>query len=361
MRARIAFLFSLILVANVAFAKEVFLSVGGSANSFFTDARIFNPNDKEITIQAYYLPRGNIDNASEAPTEIKLAPRQMRIFDNVVQTLLTRSDVGAIRLVSADDFAASQRIYSLSTSACGGFAPTCTLGQFVQGLDITSALNRGVLIGLKVVQGQYRTNVGAVNPNNTEARVTWRLYDRTNTLISVSEPMVMPPFGVIGPTQSNSTFFVPTPGGDLSDFWMTFNSDKPIFVYASVLDNATNDGTLIPAANDPGTDPPVAQPRVVTVTAVDFSFSVDAPPDIHAGETVKFRVIGSQGVHGFALFTPVGDPVFSSPSLTPTGVEHTIKLPNVSGDYVFFCTNTSCGTGHTEMHGTLPVSAAHSH
>jgi hypothetical protein len=358
MRVRVTFFALILSIASAAFGKEVFLAVGGSANSFFTDARIWNPNNKEITIQAYYLPRGNNDNSGEQPVAITLAPRTMRVFDNVVQALFQRGDVGAIRLTSPDEFVASQRIYSLSVTACGGFAANCTLGQFVPGHDLTTAMKRGVLIGLKTVDGKFRTNVGAVNPNNVEAKVTWRLYDKDNNLVSAGVPVVMPPFGVIGPTQANSSFFVENPGpaGNLTDFWMTFSSDQPIFAYASVLDNPTNDGTLVSAVTDIGTDP--ALPRVIDIVASDFQFST-GNPHIHAGDTITIRLTAGENPHGFALFSPSGQPLLTVDPVTEQTVERTIKLPNEIGNYPFFCTRTTCGIGHSSMNGVLVVTEAH--
>ena len=54
-----------LLIATTGFAKEVYLSIGGSVNNFRTDTRIFNPSSsKDIQIQATLLPVGNTDNSS---------------------------------------------------------------------------------------------------------------------------------------------------------------------------------------------------------------------------------------------------------------------------------------------------------
>ena len=64
MRSRLVWLGLLLWVVPALFAKDVYLSIGGSVGSFRTDARIFNPSQtKDIQIQAYYLPVGNVDNS----------------------------------------------------------------------------------------------------------------------------------------------------------------------------------------------------------------------------------------------------------------------------------------------------------
>ena len=50
---RLAIVLFAVCVATTAFAKDVYLSIGGSAGKFRTDARIFNPSyDKNIIITA---------------------------------------------------------------------------------------------------------------------------------------------------------------------------------------------------------------------------------------------------------------------------------------------------------------------
>ena len=367
MRARFALVVLLVFFATNLFAKEVFLAVSGTANGvFFSDARIFNPNDKEITVSAYYLPRGNESNAGGQPVQIKVAKREMKVLDDIVQNTLSAGGVGGIRLVSADDFIATQRVYALvrntaDAKPCGTSPDPCTLGQFVQGQDISKAIKQGAILQLKK-SAAFRTNIGAANPNNATARVTWRLYDKNNALIASSpSPVQMPPYAVIGPTAIDSDFFYGSPvsaAANLSDAWVGFTSDQPIFAYGSVVDNASTDQTYVPASEDSGVVPVTPQEKIVTITAQDFFFNVTTNAALKQGDTVKFRISGT-GTHGIWITTPNGDTIVKQDSITPTVVELTRTLPaGVSGQYQFFCTNTLCGSGHFDMNGTLTVGAS---
>ena len=76
MRPRLALLLVTLAVATSGFAKDVYLSVGGSVGVFRTDARIINPSfDKDITIVARYLPTGNTNNSSVGTTTITVGKR----------------------------------------------------------------------------------------------------------------------------------------------------------------------------------------------------------------------------------------------------------------------------------------------
>src|SRR5205809_3028623 len=195
MRIRILFTTCLLIVfAGVLSAKEVWLSIGGTTanGSFKTDARIFNPSTtKDIQVQAWYLPVGNLDNSAVQPISITITKRQMVVYNDVVTSLFHSSGLGAIRLKSDDDFVATQRIYAVASNG--------SLGQFVGGVDAPAAKSKGVIIQL-ASSNTFRTNVGAANPNATAANVTWRLYDKNNALVGAAKTMIMPPFAVIAPS-----------------------------------------------------------------------------------------------------------------------------------------------------------------
>lgn len=357
MLRRAAVVLFLLIFTTGAFAKEVFLPVSGTANNvFFSDARIFNPNDKEITVQAYYLPRGNNSNAGEQPISFTVPKRQMKISDDIVKNLLLRADVGGIRFVSPDDFVVTQRVYALSTVNCAGPLNPCTLGQFVQGLDLSAAVKKGVILQLKAGE-KFRTNVGALNPNPVPATVTWRLYDKDNKLVSAGAPVVMPPYATIGPTSITTTFFFNPGTADITDAWVSFDSDQPIFAYGSVVDNGSSDQTYIAASGDSGVTPPVEpepQVKTVEVNAINWQFILNGTAGLKAGEQVKFVIRAESGIHGFRLFSPSTNILIDLAVVDGVSTERTITLPE-GGSYQYVCTRALCGAGHEDMNGAFSV------
>jgi plastocyanin len=352
-RVRLAVVLCAVVVAASAFAKDVYLSIGGSAGKFRTDARIFNPSyDKVITITARYLPINNVDNSNVATKVITVDKRTMAVYDDVVQSLFGGgAPLGAVRLTSDDDFIATQRIFA--DEAAG------TLGQFVPGLDVSTAMRKGVLIQLRQTtgsgKGTFRTNLGGVNPNATVANVTFRLYDRNNVL-AATVPMMLQPFGAFGP--SNIAGFFGNPSNDLGNSWIAFESDQPLFAYVSVLDNGTEDPTFIPASPDSGVAPPAPEMTTVTIVAEDFRFVITPSAPLKAGAQVKFilsRRSGS-GAHGIRMSDSQFNEILDV-ELTPTPVERIVTLPT-SGSYFYVCTNSSCDLGsggHNDMTGEFNV------
>jgi plastocyanin len=346
---------ALLVFATVGFAKEVYLSIGGSVNNFRTDTRIFNPSSsKDIQIQATLLPVGNIDNSSRQSITITIPKRQMAVYDDVVASLFISTGLGAVRLSSADDFVATQRIYAQQLVSTACLAPG-TLGQFVPGLQTSDATKQGVLIQLKS-NTEFRTNIGAVNPNSVTANVTWRLYDKNNALVGTSGgPIAMPPFAVITPTNITSPFWAFSPGNaDLSDAWVGFTSDQPIFAYASVVDNFTTDPTFIPMSVDSGV---VAQTGSLTFNVNEQNFSITispAPTSLKIGDVVTFHITVHDSNHGFELTDPDGTVAIPPTTFSPGDTADRTFTVRKNGSYTYFCSNSGCGA-HPGMSGTFDV------
>ena len=351
MRARVAaVLVSLVLTASLS-GKEVFLSISGRAGNFFTDARIFNPSyTKDITVNAQYLPTNNIDNSAATVVPLVIPKRTMKVYDDAVQAIFgTSPPLGAIRLTSDDDFQASQRIYTDERATGRG-----TLGQFIPGLDLSRAIRKGVVLQLKAGTaslGSFRTNWGGVNPNTTVANISFKLFDRNNALAGTNN-LTLQPYGVWQPQSILSFFGISS--GDFSDAWISFESDQPVFLYGSVIDNTSVDPTFVPAVEDTGVAPPPPQVKTVTVNAFNFGYTVTPSAPLAAGDQVRFVIQATSGTHGFSLFTPDGTNLISENPVTSTPIERIITLPQ-SGNYPFVCIRATCGDGHTDMFGSLTV------
>ncbi|MEO8033039.1 MAG: hypothetical protein ABI837_01305 [Acidobacteriota bacterium] len=352
MRVRLLLFLALTSFASICLAKDVYLSVGGSVNNFRTDARIFNPSaSKDIQIQAYFLPGSgaSASNAGVQPVTISVPKRQMVVYDDVVGSLFHASGVGAVRLTSADDFVATQRIYA---QVVGG-----TLGQFVPGFDVATAKKAGVIIQLKSSPA-FRTNLGAVNPNPDPATVTWRLYDKNNALIGQPKVDTMAPYSVISPL--NMVGYLNGGAADLSDAWVSFTSTQPLFAYGSVVDSGTSDPTFVPMSEDTGAPPPSeVTPSAKTVDVKLQSFAIVVQSfTATVGDQITFHVHTADATHGFTLVDPSGAVLIPSMFLSASdaAVDKTITITK-AGRYSYFCTLTTCGTGHLSMSGSFVVGA----
>lgn len=223
----------------------VFLPISGSArggnNAFFrTFARVFNPSSTQsVEVGASFLQAGQ-NNAAAPVVNFTLAPREVKVFEDIVGVLLGGSGLGAIRFGADAPFEVTGRIFtdSLCASAPGG-----TFGQFLRGSDASEALAKGVLLNLEVTP-EFRTNIGFANPSIADVTVTVTLIGPSGV---VGGPVGIPiaPRGALSPTSLQTVFA--QPGLSEKNLYLLFEAPSPVFAFASVLDNATTDSVYIAA------------------------------------------------------------------------------------------------------------------
>jgi len=353
MRRTALIVVSLLIFASNAFAKDEYVSITGTVNNFRTDVRILNPSfEKDIVVNATFLPVGNVDNNARQSVAINIPKRQQKVLDDVVTALFNTTGLGAIRFSSADDFEVTSRIYAALASG--------TLGQFAPGLEPGAARTKGALLQLRS-NASFRTNIGAVNAANANTTVIWRLYDKNNAIVATGSPIVMPAYAVIGPTNMATTFFFNPGTADLSDAWVSYTATNPIFAYASVIDNVTTDPTLILAAPDTGTASGTTSPTAKTFDVTLRSFSIAFSPEpvgLKVGDTVTVHIHGNDTTHGFSVVSPTNKILVEGFFINPgTNADRSFTITE-EGTFTYFCVNPVCGEGHGNMVGTFKVGAA---
>src|SRR5262245_9821536 len=356
---RFALFCAVLILAAPLLAEDVYLSIGGSTGIFHTDMRVFNPSyTKDIQVTAYLLTVGNNDNTNAQTTTFTVPKRQMRVYNDVLTALFNVGGLGGLRLKSDDDFVATQRIYALA-------ADGSTTGQYIGGFDAPAARKKGVMLQIRNnggagQAGTFRSNAGVVNPNDTAAHVPWRLYDKNNALVGGPKSQTLQPYAVIAPTSVGAFADNPPASADLSDAWLSYESDQPLFAYVSVVDNITADGTLIPAYEDTGVQqqtPPSGAGKNFDVTLSAGSIAVSPNPStpLAVGGTATFRIHSTDVEHGFRLVAP-GNAVLSDRTYKPSDgtVLVTVSI-SAAGTYAYMCTITTCSLQHNSMYGTFVV------
>lgn len=364
MRVRSLWLVALLAFASSTFAKDVWLTIGGSVGNFRTDTRIFNPsNSKDITVRAILFPAGSPSGHPENPPSIEwnartrtitIPRRAMVAYDDILTSLFQSSGLAAILLTTEEDeFEATQRIYAAEA--------TGTLGQFVPGLDLRQSMRKGVILQLKSTgtsgtRGTFRSNIGFVYPVNNIGILTLRLYGKNNVQVGPTKTIELKPFGVVAPTNITSIFDVGT--ADLSDAYVAFQCADSVYAYGSVLDNGSQDPTYVPASPDAGSPLEVGQPateKILDMTMRNWSIDV-APVSLKVGDKVKLLLRSTSGTHGFQMFDPVGNAIVTASSVLENAADRTFSFTVThAGEYGYFCTTSTCGVGHNEMTGTLIV------
>ncbi|HUO85601.1 MAG TPA: hypothetical protein VM534_10855 [Thermoanaerobaculia bacterium] len=347
-------------LASPARGGEVWIpiagSVVGSGGEFFrTNLRVLNPSGTDsIIVTPTFFPI-NQNNSGVAPASpFTVNPREMKAFDDAVGALFSTTGLGAIRLVSENDFHATAQIYTDSLCTAPPDSVGGTFGQFSPGTLVGDALLKGAILHLRS-DAQARANIGFANPHASSTTVTLYLYGSANTVLG-SREITLLPFGVLGPTNVRVLFN----NSSLSEqfAWVSFVADQTVIGYGSVADEGSADQYFVPAVVDTG-EAPVSQTRTFEVTAQQWSFSIQEDGatvqsmNVQKGATVVIKVRSIDVTHGFSLER------YAPGSLTMVGGAgfQTVGpfVADEEGEFSYFCTNPGCGEGHFTMVDTFTV------
>jgi hypothetical protein len=185
-----------------------------------------------------------------------------------------------------------------------------------------------------------------------------KLHDKNSAAAGTEKTIVLQPFGVLVPTELGS--FFGNAGSDLSDAWISYDSDQPLLVWGSIVDNGSEDPTFATAFEDTGVAPPAPPLATMTIVAEDFRFVLTPNGTLKAGAQARFilsKVSGS-APHGLRI-TDSSFNVILDVDLTTTPIERVVTLPT-SGTYFYICTNNTCDDahgnhGHDDMFGDFTV------
>ena len=359
-------------------------AVGRGGVPFVSDVRVFNTSYTDVlTVTAIFRFGGQ-------QSSFPLGPREAKAFDDICVGLF-----GAPGSLGAVDFITNGAEGQLtvtsqlrSPAAEGGH-----VGTFVPGLPQSAAHPVTVLTGL--TNGDSRTNVGVYNPNDVAVTATIRLFDGPVLLGTVPAPLA--PRAV---SQYNNIYGLTGFAGLVTvDGYATVTSESaqlPLFTYAAEADNLSGDLILVVGAADvpapagfipptptatttqavPSPTPtptplpatptptPTARPAavVVNMVATDFQWTINGGGSsfvMHVGQTYELRISDGDPIgraaHGFGGIPDLG---ISAQALQAGGAPRVVTFtPTASqtGLFAFSCNQTSCGSGHSEMLGTLQI------
>jgi hypothetical protein len=215
----------------------------GAAN-FHSDVRIFNGGNVPITANLTFYPQRNPGGA-KTTTPLQIAAGEQRALDNILPSLFAESATGGSIVVttnSASSVVTTARTYSIG-------ANNGTFGQFIPGVTPAEGIGVGdrALQILQLEQSQnFRSNLGLVELTGQPAhvRITLTVPD------SRSSPVTELDLGGNEFNQLGSVIASMLPGKDVYNARIAvevISGTGRVSAYGSVIDNATQDPTYVPA------------------------------------------------------------------------------------------------------------------
>ncbi|MFZ5787858.1 MAG: CHRD domain-containing protein, partial [Acidobacteriota bacterium] len=211
---------------------------GAGTSAFKSDLRVVAAGDQETPVWAEWYPANSGGSTGPAArARFSVAAGGVAVIDDVVGTLFGANARGAIRLLAAQPISAGINTYNDQRAVGSG-----TFGQFQAGLGLEHAARAGSL-GLgshrpKADLVDFRTNVGYFNPGPVPAVVRFNV-KRPDGAVTNSQAITIP--GWANDLRLYHDIISDVPAGERTkaDFLVTYNSDRPVFIYSSVVDNRT--------------------------------------------------------------------------------------------------------------------------
>jgi hypothetical protein len=233
-------------------ATEVYFPVsasnpGANQTYFRTDARIINRSGEaaSVTLDFYRNDDGG-NTEPDASETVDVAVNEQLVLEDFLVNLFGYSTAqGAVKVSSDRSVIVASRVYNDQTSIDAG-----TQGLFVDAVDMSQAYRNGTIPFLqnraRNSGGGFRGALGWFNPNSSDVTLTVYGWDTDGTLLG-SETVTV---AGLEQTQQAIQNVWPALAG-YGDLYVTYSASDAIFVYGTITDNVSGDGTYIPATESP--------------------------------------------------------------------------------------------------------------
>ena len=231
------------------FAETYYFPVVGHADGvnntrFVADVRAVNTGTSPATLTFEYFassPAG-LSSASAAKG-VSVAPGAEVVVNDVVASQFSATGLGAMKIGASSGMPTGVRVFNDLRPINGG-----TTGFFIRPKGISGAATSGTLLFLSQASDTdiqaavgFRSNLGWFNPNLTAAGATFQAHRASDGALLGSVDV-----GIAGLSQLQQAVFQlisSVAAGDRAqaDFYVTWTSTVPIYVYGAVVDNKTGD------------------------------------------------------------------------------------------------------------------------
>jgi hypothetical protein len=209
---------------------------GANNTNFVTDLRIVNNGGATASVKLDYFAQSATGHATPSATQtISVAPGEQRVLDDVVGTTLATAGLGGLRITADQSVVASARIVNDlrgQNQGTAGFA-----------VDAAEAGKTFGTVLFLANSADYRTNIGYFNAGSAPATVTLTARSTTGAVLG-TDSVTIPAWAMVQQPAFSLISSVAEANRTQNDFYVTWTSTAPVFVYGAVTDNKTGDAVL---------------------------------------------------------------------------------------------------------------------
>lgn len=211
---------------------------------FVADVRVVNRSSETEAVTLEFFPSSSAGlSAASAVRGVAVAPGAELVINDVVGSQFSTTGLGALKIGTSSDQTPGVRVFNDLRPANGG-----TTGFYIAPKGIPRAATSGVLPFLSQASDAeiqaglgFRSNIGWFNPNLASAGATFRVHRASDGSVLGSVDVGIAPLSQLQQAVFALVSTVAAADRTQSDFYVTWTSTRPIFVYGAVVDNKTGD------------------------------------------------------------------------------------------------------------------------
>ena len=217
-----------LLLSKPTGTTKILIPSAANISTFTSSLVVMNVGtlSAQVALKAYSVSGAVL---GQTVTPLSISPNGLLSFENILQSLGVTNNYGPIEITSLNDvpLVASSRVSS-----------TTKTGGFFEGLNYSEASMTQIIPNI-VDDSQLRTNIGINNVAEQAATVMVRLINQDGVELGAA-PVTVAPKGL---TQMNNVARQLLNQSGISNFegYVRLESNQPIFGWASIIDNVTND------------------------------------------------------------------------------------------------------------------------
>lgn len=221
--------------ARTAWLPVIGKVAGQAGTNFVTDMRIINNGSAVANVTLDFFAQNPAGNAAPTTTKnITVAPGEAKVLDDVVGgTLGVTSGLGGIKITSDQNVLTSARVINDLRAENKGTAGFAADAQETAGTSGTMSFLSS--------NASFRTNIGYFNPSSSTVTVTFVARRASDGAVLGTNNHAIPGFAMSHQAAFALISNVPEADRTQNDFYVTWTSSAPLFVYSSVTDNTTGD------------------------------------------------------------------------------------------------------------------------
>ena len=220
---------------------------GAAGTNFVTDLRIVNQGTATANVTLDFFQQNAAgQSAPTATLAVTVAPSEQKVMDDVIAALNT-SGLGGLRVTSDQDVVVTSRVINdLRASGLGtnGFATDAARVADASTASTLSFLSQASTADINTGIG-FRTNIGYFNPSSAAVTATFTARRSSDGTVLGSRTITIPAFSFV--QQGAFALINSATAADQvqPNFYVSWTSTAPLFVYGAVTDNKTGDAVLI--------------------------------------------------------------------------------------------------------------------